>query len=234
MPIFNLKLLKRYPVANNTYVFEFEKPIGFTFTPGQYGGMTLLSPSVTDEKGATRRFSILSTPQDDYLAFVTRIQSSAFKQSLQQMQVGELVKFAGPTGNFILHDQTSIPAVFIAGGVGIAPFYSMLRHAWQISSNQTFYLFYGNRSSQDAAFFTDLQTPQPHFHYIPVLEQAEANWQGERGYITEAIIRKTIPDMITPIYYVCGAPAMVTVIQELLLEMSIPADHIKVEDFPGY
>lgn len=237
MPIYNLKLTGYRPVANSTFVYEFEKPAGFKFIPGQYGGYTLINPSVTDNKGATRRFSLLSTPLDNHIAFVTRMQTSAFKQSLQSLHVGDIVKFAGPTGNFILHPETEVPAVLIAGGVGIAPFYSMLRDIQQTQSPRTVYLFYGNRSIEDAPFFkeiAELSKQIANFHFIPVLENADANWSGEKGYITDTLLRKTVADFMVPIYYICGSPAMVTALQETVLEMGVPDSQVKVEDFPGY
>lgn len=237
MPIYNLKLQNRYSVAANTEAFEFTKPPGFQFTAGQYGGFTLMQPTHVDERGATRRFSFMSAPSDDHLAIVTRLQTSAYKQSLNALPIGSDIKFAGPSGNFILHPELEIPAALIAGGIGIAPFYSMLRDEWQRQSTREIYLFYGNRSAADSAFMDELIAgahAHKNFHLISVMEQAEENWQGERGYITNDIIRRHIADIMSPIYYVCGAPKMVTVLQETVFEMGIPTDRVKVEDFPGY
>ena len=59
-------------------------------------------------------------------------------------------------------------------------------------------------------------------------------WQGETGFVTDTMIRKYVPDFRAPIYYVCGSPVMVTAIQEMLAEMDLDEERIKVEDFPGY
>lgn len=238
MPIHILKLIKRQEIANHTLVLTFEKPAGFTFKPGQYGGFTLIDPPETDAGGLTRRFSLLSMPEDNYLAIATRIQHahSAFKKVLAQLPLGSTIKFAGPTGTFTLHEETSIPAVFIAGGIGITPFYSMIRHAMQHASPQPMYLFYGNQKIADAAFLNELiecERHHPSFKLIAAMAD-DALWQGERGFITEAMIKKYIPDIMAPIYYICGSPAMVTALQETLAEMGINEDNIKTEDFPGY
>jgi ferredoxin-NADP reductase len=73
MPIFKLKLIEQHPVATNTIEFRFEKPDNFNFVAGQYGGFTLINPTETDAGGITRRFSLLSTPQDNYIALTTRL-----------------------------------------------------------------------------------------------------------------------------------------------------------------
>lgn len=237
MPIHKLKLLNRYPVATHTLVLEFEKPAGFTYLPGQYGGFTLINPSTTDAGVMTRRFSLLSAPDEKTLRIATRIQQSTFKQELSQMPLGSEIKFAGPTGTFTLHTDAAIPAVFIAGGIGIAPFYSMIKHALVHKPHQELILFYGNQEKADAAFLSDLielQTTHPQFKCIATLAKPDANWQGENGFITESMINKHVKNLQLPIYYVCGSPAMVTTLQEILVEMGIDEEKIKIEDFPGY
>ena len=239
MPLFILKLIDRREVARGTTVFSFEKPEGFTFKPGQYGGFTLINPPETDAGGITRRFSLLSTPDDNYLSIATRVHKNnhAYKRVLKELPVGGEIKFAGPAGAFTLHEDISMPAVFIAGGIGIAPFYSMIRHAIKLKSPQSMYLFYGNPHPEDAAFLTELiqlEQQYPNFKLIATMENAANIWQGETGFITHTMINKYVPDLAAPTYYVCGSPVMVTTLQETLVEMGIDEERIKVEDFPGY
>ncbi|TAK73043.1 MAG: FAD-dependent oxidoreductase [Gammaproteobacteria bacterium] len=237
MPIHHIKLIDRRDVATGTKLFIFEKPAGLTFKPGQYAGFTLINPAETDAAGNTRRFSLLSIPDDEHIAIAMRIQHSAYKQVLNALPLGSEVKFAGPTGTFTLHEDTATPAVFIAGGIGITPFYSMIRHATQCHSPRKLYLFYGNQQPDHAAFLSELkqlQQDNPHFQLIATVDKPNETWEGETGYITQAMIKKYIPDIFEPIYYVCGSPAMVTMVQEMLAEMDIDEDRICTEDFPGY
>ena len=239
MPLYNIKLIDKREVANNTIMFIFEKPKGFTFIPGQYGGFTLIQPKEVDQGGITRRFSLLSSPDDNHLAIVTRIQtqSHAYKRVLNQLPIGCEIKFAGPTGNFILHDELKTPAILIAGGIGIAPFYSMIKHTISHKIPRKIILFYGNATRLDAAFLDELnqcQITYPFFKLIAAMDKPESSWQGETGFITHIMIKKHVHDIRAPFYYICGAPSMVTTIQEMLVEMNIDEDHIQVEDFPGY
>lgn len=238
MPIHKLKLIDRQEVARGTIVFIFEKPEGLTFTPGQYAGFTLINPTETDAAGITRRFSLLHTPDENYISFATRIQSSAYKRVLNSLPTGSEIKFAGPTGNFVLHDDLSVPAVFIAGGIGITPFYCMIKHATRHNIARDMILFYGNNTPTDAAFISELQEMQqqnPRFKMVATMANVNGgDWNGETGFITHTMIKKHISDINAPMYYICGSPAMVTTLQETLAEMGIDEDRIKVEDFPGY
>jgi ferredoxin-NADP reductase len=237
MPIYHLKLIERKDVALHTMEFIFEKPAGFTFKPGQYGGFTLINPPEIDAQGITRRFSLLSPPHDPYIAMTTRIQTSAYKRVLKALPLGSEIKFAGPVGNFTLHTTPTLPAIFIAGGIGITPFYSMIKDAIHHQSPQRMLLFYGNQSQEDAAYLHELQQlsqENSNFQFIPTLVKTEPSWQGEVGFITAAILQKYIDDSLAPIYYVCGVPAMVKALQETLLTLNIHEERIKIEDFPGY
>lgn len=237
MPIYNLTLQSKKEIAPNTILFTFNKPEGFKFTPGQYGGFTLLNPTEIDAGGITRRFSLLSTPNDDHVAFVTRIQSSAYKRVLNQLVIGDSIKFAGPAGNFVLHEDNTVPAVFIAGGIGMTPFYSILKANASEKTDRAMQLFYGNQSLEHTILLDELEkfkAALPRFQLVTSLVNAESNWKGETGYITHTMLKKYISDLNAPIYYVCGSPSMVTAVQELLVEMGVAEDKIKVEDFPGY
>lgn len=237
MPIHKLKLVNKKNIANNVIQFAFEKPMDFNFVPGQYGGFTLINPAEVDPSGITRRFSILSTPTDNELNIAIRMQSSVYKRTLNNLKTGEEIKFAGPSGNFVLHQNEDIPAVLIAGGIGITPFYSMIKHTLQQNINRKIYLFYGNRTPEDAAFLDELESlslTHSNFIFIPVMEQTNSPWQGEIGYITYTLLKKYLPNINDVIYYICGSPAMVTALQETIMEMGIDANAVKVEDFPGY
>lgn len=237
MAIYQLKLVDRKEVARNIIVLVFEKPAELQFKPGQYAGFTLITPPEIDAGGITRRFSLLSTPSDPYISIATRIQNSAYKRALIALPVGSEIKFAGPTGTFTLHDDINRPAVFIAGGIGITPFYCMIRFATENKSPQNMTLFYGNNEISDAAFLNELKILQdinPHFNLIATLAKPDQDWLGEIGFITDAMLKKYIPDLKAPIYYICGSPVMVTTLQEALAEMGVNEDNIRVEDFPGY
>jgi ferredoxin-NADP reductase len=237
MPIHKIKLISKHTIAKETMTFIFEKPSGLIFKPGQYGGFTLITPTEVDAGGITRRFSLLSTPDNHYLSIAIRMQNSAYKRVLNKLEIGDEIKFAGPVGSFTLHEDVNIPAIFIAGGIGITPFYSMLCAATQYQLPMQITLFYGNQQKEDAAFLdelTQLQQRSSNFKFIPTLATAESSWSGERGFINKTMLEKHITELATSIYYICGSPIMVTTLQETLIEMGIHEERIRTEDFPGY
>lgn len=237
MPIYKIKLLEHKEATKDTFEFIFEKPAGFHFVPGQYGGFTLIHPQETDAGGMTRRFSLFSSPDEEYIKIVTRIQNSAYKRVLKALPVGSEIKLAGPVGKFILHEDTSVPAVFIAGGIGITPFHSMIQYATEHQSPQKIYLFYGNLNRETAAFLDELtafQNKNSQFKLIATLDKVDNNWHGETGFINEVMLKKYIDDLNAPIYYICGSPSMVAALHATLKNIGIQEDRIRIEEFPGY
>jgi ferredoxin-NADP reductase len=107
--------------------FHFEKPPGFAFKAGQALAWTLIDPPETDDEGGMRNFSIASAPGEADLMIATRMRDTAFKRVLKTMPLGTEVHIVGPFGSLTLHQNTARPAVFLAGGIGITPFRSMLR-----------------------------------------------------------------------------------------------------------
>jgi ferredoxin-NADP reductase len=237
---FTSKLKNRHEVAEGTMAFHFEKPAGFTFKPGQYVDMTLIDPPETDSEGNIRSFSIASAPHDDTLMFATRMRDTAFKRVLKSMPLGSEVKMEGPVGSFTLHNKASRPAVLIAGGIGITPFRSILAHAAHKNLEHRIILLYSNRRPEDSAFLEELQKScrdKKNCKMIGVMtkmEKSKRPWNGERGLIDKAMLTRAVPELVGPIYYVAGPPAMVTGVKETLIAAGVNEDDIRAEDFAGY
>jgi ferredoxin-NADP reductase len=151
------RLLNRVEVAEGTIAFHLEKPTGFDFKPGQSADLTLPNPPETDAEGNVRTFSIASAPFEDQLMFATRMRDTAFKRSLKKMPLGTVVKMDSAMGSFTLHKNSAKPAVFLAGGIGVTPFSSIVRQADHDRTPHKLYLFYSNRRPEDAPFVEVLQ-----------------------------------------------------------------------------
>lgn len=232
-------------VAEGTYEFTFEKPADLHFQAGQHCRMTLINPPETDAEGDKRFFTMASTPQDTDLVFAWRVRDTAFKRVMQNMQPGQKVvvqKRLGeaPQGSFVLHDDASRPAVFIAGGIGVIPAYAMIKDALQRGLTHKMFLFYSNRRPEDAPYLADLQEiakNNPNVTLVATMtepEKSSQQWQGETGFINRAMIEKYVSDTQTPIYYVSGLLAMVNAMRSVLSEMNINKDNIRAEEFDGF
>lgn len=234
------RLVNRQEVAERTIALRFEKPPGWEFQAGQFLEMTLVAPSETDAEGDTRAFSIASAPREATLMVATRLRDSAFKRELAKMPLGTLVTIAGPSGDLTLDRNANRPAVFLAGGIGITPFRSMVFHAANEKILHHIFLFYSNRRPEDAPFLDELQALEktnPNYKLIASMtkmEQSQRPWHGETGLIDEAMLSRYLKDLVSPIYYIAGPPAMVQGLHTMIRQAGIAAVAIRTEEFAGY
>ena len=235
-----VELTGRQEIAEGTMAFHFAKRPDFQFRAGQYVDITLLDPVVTDAEGNTRTFSIASAPCDSDLMIATRMRDTAFKRVLRKSNLPLAVKMEGPSGSFVLHRKAEVPAVFLAGGIGITPFLSIIRQATHDRAPHQLYLFYGNRRPEDAAFFdilSEIPARNKNFHLIATMSEMEKSqqaWAGETGFIDKTMLTKYLPTLQGPIYYVAGPPAMVAAMRRMLTEAGVDEDDIRTEEFSGY
>ncbi len=237
----SVPLTKREEVAEGTMAFHFAKPTDFQFRAGQSVDITLLNPPETDAEGNMRAFSIASAPFDEDLMIATRMRDTAFKRVLRNSRPGLQVKIEGPSGSFVLHRKAEKPAVFLAGGIGITPFFSIIRQAAHDKAPHQLHLFYSNRRPEDAAFLdvlTEASRQNSNFHLIATMTEMDKScrpWNGETGFISSGMIAKHLPSLQGPIYYLAGPPAMVAAMRRLLTEAGVEEeDDIRTEEFSGY
>lgn len=238
MTIYTIKLLKKETVANGTMAFEWEKPAGFEYIPGQFCDVTLINPPETDEEGNVRGFSFVTAPHESNLKTATRMRDTAFKRVLKDMPIGTAVKLDAPYGDFKLHKTSSTPAVFLIGGIGITPVRSIIAQATHDKLPHHITLLYSNKTAADAAFtadFENLAKQNANFKFVPVYADASAaEWAGERGFIDEKMLKRYVPDIAAPIYYLSGPAGMVKAMREMLVAAGANEDNIRTEEFSGY
>jgi len=240
MPDRTSKLTRREEVAEGTMAFHFEKPSGFNFKAGQSADVTLTNSADTDAEGNTRTFSIASPPFENELVFTTRMRDTAFKRSLKEVPLATEVKIGSAAGSFTLHKNPAKPAVFLAGGIGITPFLSIVRQADHDRLPHKLYLFYSNRRPEDAAFLDTLQTLEttnPNFRLIRTMTEmskSKNKWKGEVTLIDKEMLSKHLGVLQGPIYYIAGPPTMVAAMRETLVSAGIEEDDIRAEEFAGY
>jgi len=229
--ILDVKLREIRNVSSDAVEVDFELPeAGFSFDPGQYIRVTLPHMEIHDSRGPHRDFSISSAPdnaQKGIISVTFRDSDSGFKKTIRSMSPGDPVRIAGPFGSFGLPDSDERPIVCIAGGMGIAPFMSMIRNL--IAQNDTRYrisLLYGNRSIETAAFLPELKRHTKRLPHVKL--------HTIFGFIDEAAIRKHIDLLMTSLWFIAGPPEMTTAIHDTLIRMGIPAQNIKTELFTGY
>lgn len=240
MDVYESHLVRRELIAEGTMAFYFAKPAGYEYQPGQSFQMTLIDPLKTDAKGSTREFTIASAPHEAELMIAMRLRDSAFKDFLKDAPPGTTVTISEADGDLVLHRDASRPAVLVAGGIGITPFLSIVRHAARESLPHPLYLFYSNWRPERAAFLTeldDMQHANPRYRLIATMTEPQASaqtWSGETGVIGPELLRRYLVDLSDPIYYLAGPPAMALAMLDMLLDLGIDDDAIKSAEFSGY
>lgn len=240
MATYQIKLMNREYVAEGTCSFFFEKPQGFEFTAGQFLRITLIDPPETDDEGNSRTFSIASAPQEDDLMIATRMRDTAFKRVLKSLPYGAEVTIKAPYGTLILHEDSSRPAVFLTGGIGITPFRSIAIDAARGNLAHKVHLFYSNRRPEDAAFLDELarlETVNTNYRFIPTMTSSAVSkdtWRGETGYINGEMIARYVDNPRLAIYYIAGPEGLVNAMRKALVEAGINETDIRAEEFAGY
>ena len=240
MAIRTIKLKGHEEIAAGTMAFHFEKPEGFTYKAGQFCDLTLDDPPETDAEGNTRGFTLASAPYENDLMVATRLRDTAFKRVLRKMEPGAELKFDAPYGSFTLHGDADIPAVFLSGGIGVTPIRSIVLQATRDRLPHRIVLFYSNRTPESTAFLDDLSRAQqenPNFTLVGTMTQMEksgADWDGETGLIDAEMLRKSVPDLDRPIFYISGPRAMVAAMRKVLDDAGVKDDRIRTEEFSGY
>lgn len=238
MSMHEVKLKGRVAVAEGTMAFRLSKPEGFEFKAGQAIRLELIDPPAEAGQGS-RTLSLVSAPFEQELAVATRMRDSAFKRALKALPDGASIRIDGPFGDLTL-DDAARPAVFIAGGIGITPFMSMLRHAAEHRSPQPLFLAYSNRRPEDAAFLDELQQLErknQHFRLMATMTdmgKSAREWSGERNFVDAEMLQRLVGDLAAPVFYVVGPPAMVEAMQWTLDGAGVAKDRIRTEEFYGY
>ena len=125
----------------------------FSFKPGQYANFSFVEPLSPNIDDSSHVFSLASSPHHkDTVMIVLRMRDSAFKDALKKIPLGTKLKVSRPLGKFLLHEDSAQPAVFLAGGIGITPFLSMVEWHTEHQSPHKIQLFYSNRSPASTAF----------------------------------------------------------------------------------
>lgn len=232
-----LAFIKKEKVSKDAYSFYFNR--AFDFLPGQYIRMTLDIEN-PDGRGMSRSFTISSSPLQDYITITTRIIQSSFKKNLENLVPGTKVKFFGPMGSFLLNEEDKTPRIFLGGGIGITPFHSMITFSNTKKLTIPITLFVSFSTFNEIIFREELEEISKNNPNIKIIytithpEESKEEWNGETGRISESLIKKYLPDMQSPIYYIAGPPQMVEAMTEIVKNMGISDEKIKVENFTGY
>lgn len=224
-----LTLIDKRQETADVISFSFQPEKEITWKPGQFLHY-VLHHEPTDDRGSDRWFTNSAAPSEGVIRITTRLneQSSSFKKNLQDLKVGESIEITDLTGDgdFILDDPTK-EYVFLAGGIGITPFHSILTEMSHTGAPINVTLLYANRDN-NVVFKEELEAiaaKNPNFkvHYIINPEKIDAKK-----------VQELVPDFTKKIFYVSGPEAMVDSLNEMLKSIGVSEENLKGDWFPGY
>jgi ferredoxin-NADP reductase len=233
------KIKEKREVAKGTLMVTFDL-LGeeVDFTAGQYFWVTLLDPPYDDDRGPRRHISVVTSPNErGVLGLCTRIRDTAFKRSLAELPVGTDVDVEQPKGSFLLPTETDRPFVFVAGGIGITVFRSMLLYITEEGLPHRVTLVYSNRERESTAFFDELQELAARNDNISLVLTMtdEEGWDGETRRIEAEMLRDHLDgDLNDYSYLVAGPPPMTQGVVENLKGAGIPEEQVSADSFSGY
>ncbi len=216
-----LVLLRRQPITKAAFSFIFEPLEPVRWTAGQSIRLEISAPDYGTNE---RRFTISSAPYEGVITITTRNSSSEFKQSLFSLQAGDVIDAYGIQGNFQWRGEDN--ALFVAAGIGITPFYSILKQQLHERKSLAARLIYGHKP-EDAPFLEMFETWQqrhPEFWFNDI--------SGQR--ITATLLHRIVPGFQTKILYLSGPIAAVDELKHCLLDgYTIKEESIKCDRFTG-
>lgn len=239
-----LQLINKSRDDPYTISFVFKPGWDLKFKPGQFLRYQITNPS-HDERGENRFFSIASAPFEKVINLTTKfipVDGSTFKKDLLKINVGGSIEAFGPSGSFTIDDPNK-NYVFIAGGIGITPFRSILLDLDYKKKPINVTLLYANRTV-DAIFREELEElakkrPELKVYFIiseePVSKmQISKNVKIIPGKIDENTINSFLFPIHSSLFYLSGPEPMVESFKEMLEEIGVPKENIKRDEFPGY
>jgi ferredoxin-NADP reductase len=208
------------------------------FRAGQYFWVELPNRGHDDDKGLRRHISVVTSPTErGVLGLCTRLRDTAFKRTLAELEVGDEVDVEQPKGDYVLPEDTSPHYVFVAGGIGITVFRSMLRYIADTGEPYRVTLVYSNRDRESTPFLDELQGLEdriPGLSVVLTMTQDEG-WEGETRYVGADLLRDHLEgDLGDHTYLIAGPPAMVTAVTEALSGAGVPEEQLFPDRFSGY
>lgn len=224
---FYLNFTKKEKISKDVFMFYFDrKNANLNFLAGQYIHMYL--PVINEKgRGNSRMFTIVSSPlEKDYIFIATKKGRTIFKKTLFNLAPGTSVKFYGPSGGLVIDEIKKPSYVFLAPGIGITPFRSIIKYISQKNLKISITLFVSFSKKEDVLFYDELMDiSKPNLNIKIIYSFSRLN---------EIFIRKNIKNINKHVYYIVGSPSAVSDLEEVVSGMGVSSEKIFIEDFEGY
>lgn len=219
---------------NNIISFWFKPEKTIDHIAGQFIQLKIPHDN-PDDRGTKRWFTLSSSPTDAPLVSVTTKfakRSSTFKQALKHLKPGEKLHMDSPMGDFVLPKDSSIPLVFVAGGIGITPFHSIIKWLYDTKQERDITFLYAINNEHEMIF----QELFEHYglNRILIVKKPLGTWDGEVGQLDAMRILSNIKLSSDSLIYISGPEQMVESLNKQLAENGVNKNQLVGDFFPGY
>ena len=230
---FETRVKEIIPRTSNVTSFRFPRPAGLEYKAGQFLYITIKPAG----KELSKHFSFSSSPTEkEHIEFTKKFTDSEFSTALKTLKPGDWARIDAPFGNFTFEGEH--PKIgLLAGGIGITPLVSICKYCTDKCLNTRITLLYGCRTENDFAFKKELEAMQqqnPNLKIVFTVNEATSGWMGATGVINMDMVKQEIPDYQETMFYTCGPPPMVEVMEKLIESLGLPKTQLKREYFSGY
>lgn len=237
MIIFETELINTLDRAPRVKSFRFKIDEKLIFKPGQFFFVGIM----INGQERTKHFSFSNSPTEKgFMEFTKRLTGSDFSNALDELKPGDKAKIKAPQGSFTFNGEYQRIA-FLSGGIGITPIRSIAKFVVDKGLGTDMVLLYGNNAEQDIIFKQDfdlMTEKKGNFRVIYTFTSKDidkSKWQGRSGYIDADMITGEIPDYKERVFFICGPPAMVEALNNILKnDLHLSSEKIVIENFIGY
>lgn len=233
-------LKQKLRLTPDTTDFVFIPEQRFAYAPGQYMEFTLPHDNI-DTRGQRRYFTLASSPTEDTIRIGVKFypKSSSFKKALQHIDHNSVISATSLGGDFTLPEDQSRKLAFIAGGIGVTPYRSMIKYLLDKKEKRDVTLLYSANTVEDVAYGDVFEVARKELGINPIymLTKAGSHVPDNRfraGFITAERIKAEVPDYQERLFYISGPQPMVASMTDMLRELGVRGEHIKTDFFSGY
>jgi ferredoxin-NADP reductase/Na+-translocating ferredoxin:NAD+ oxidoreductase RnfD subunit len=232
-----LELKEIHRVSDRVYDYVFKPDHRFSFLPGQYMEWTLAEVPY-DSRGNRRTFTIASSPTEEevHLGIKYYEPASMYKATLDKLEPGDVVYASQLAGNFTLKGNEKKKLVFIAGGIGITPFRSMIKYVTDMETPVDVTLIYAVNDPKEFAYVREIQAAAAvGVRVVPVVTDLNYQRSGViTSKVTAELVKQEVPDYPERTFYVSGPNAMVDATTAHLHALGVFGTRIITDHFSGY
>jgi ferredoxin-NADP reductase len=216
----------------STFYFKPEKPV--QYTAGQFIELRLPHEN-PDDRGQKRWFTLSSSPSEELISITTRFfgdEASSFKKALFALEPGAQLTISDPMGDFVLPKLIQTPLIFVAAGIGITPFHSILSWLADSDEQRPIKLLYAVHDEDQIIFQDTFDRAKQ--HATIVVSEPTAAWGGERGQLTADLVLGLEKPSDDTLVYVSGPEPFVEMLEKDLKKAGLRQDQLVLDFFPNY